>query len=80
MRRCDWQCAVKRLARECATEAVRVGGSDPTDEAGNSLLPTGPLPGDYEALAELLKGSATCLQLAMFEEAYQEALTEAQQA
>jgi hypothetical protein len=61
-------------------EAVRVGGSDPTDEAGNSLLPASPLPGDYEALAELVGGPVTCRQVDVFDEAYKEALEDAQQA
>jgi hypothetical protein len=68
--------AIERLARECAAEAVRLCGGDPTD----SLLPARPLLGDYEALEELVGGPVTCREVEMFEEAYREALEEAQQA
>jgi hypothetical protein len=79
-RQMDRQCAIERLASECAAEAVRVGGSDPTDEAGDSLLPARPLPADYEALADLLDGSVTCRQVDAFDEAYKATLEDAQQA
>jgi hypothetical protein len=71
----DRQCAIERLGRECAMEAIRVGGGDPT----YSLLPTRPLLGDYEALEDLVGGELTCRQVEEFDEAYKEALEDAQQ-
>jgi hypothetical protein len=46
---------IEDLAHECANEAFRAAGDTiPTDADGNSLLPTGPIGGDWDALQELL--------------------------
>jgi len=43
---------VEELGRIYASDAIFAGGPDPRDDDGGSLLPTEPLPGDFEALVD----------------------------
>ena len=71
---------VEALGRECAEEAIKAGGDDPTDCEGESLLPPDPIGGDWDALDELLadwcKDQRQQWMDAAFTDAYRERMRE----
>ncbi len=42
----------EKLGQKCALEAIEAAGADPTDADGESLLPTEPMEGDWDYLAD----------------------------
>jgi len=77
-RRGEMVARAERLGRLCADGAVAAGGPDPRDCEGRSLLPTGPLEGDFDALLEELGDGAGEPEVEQaFERAYRERLAAA---
>lgn len=59
-----------QFARECAAAAIHAGGPSPTNIDGGSLLPRGPLPGDWAFLREQMGGNVAVAEEAQFEAEY----------
>lgn len=64
------------LAIKCANEAINEAGSYPFDFDGQCLIPNHPLPGDWEALEDLL-GEPSDSQNKIFADEYFDAIKEA---
>jgi DNA-binding phage protein len=65
---------VAGMGRECAAETIDAGGSDPTDEAGNVILPSSPQEEDWLWLAGEMEHEPSREHMQIFSTAYCEVM------